>query len=70
MNSILFGAITLGLVSVAMTHDPEQVAAMADDAEVARLMAEAPDEGSFQPTTITDPETGEQIVVDVLAFKD
>lgn len=70
MNSILFGAITLGLISVAMTRDPQEVAALADDMEVARLMEQAPDEGSFTPTTITDPETGEQIVVDVLAFRD
>lgn len=38
------------------------------DAEVARLMAEAPDEHMFGDVSLIDPETGEQISIDVIAF--
>jgi hypothetical protein len=77
MNAILLGAASLGALIVAVTRDPSQlqVASMhareaADDAEVARLMAEAPDEGSVGTMTWVDPKTGEKAEVDVLAFKD
>lgn len=74
MNSVLFGAVSIGLMVVSFTKEPanlEQAARhAADDAEVARLMEAAPDEGSLSEIIVTDPETGEQIKADVLAFRD
>jgi len=38
------------------------------DAEVARLMAAAPDDELFGETALIDPETGEEISIDLVAF--
>lgn len=74
MNAALFGALSLGLMLAAFTADsPEFQAtakAAADDAEVARLIAAAPDRGFMGPTVYVDPDTGEETRVDVLAFND
>lgn len=73
-NAILFGALSLGLITVAATRQPDQLADAAryaaDDLEVARLMEAAPDAGFIGETVIADPETGERITVDTLAFND
>ncbi len=74
MNSALFGAMTLGLMMAAFNADTPEMLAMTqaavDDAEVARLMEAAPDDGFMGATMITDPETGEQIRVEMVAFND
>jgi len=74
MNAALFGALSLGLMLAAFTADSRAcdlaAKAAADDAEVARLMAAAPDHGFMGPTVHADPETGEATHVDLLAFKD
>lgn len=72
MNAILLGAASLGALLAIATHDADGAAAKAaaDDAEVARLMEAAPDVGSFQPVTITDPATGETAKVNLIAFKE
>lgn len=73
MNAILFGAASLGALIVYFTHDPaalsEAARAAADDAEVARLMEAAPDQGSMQDITLVDPKTGKPEAVKVLAFR-
>jgi hypothetical protein len=76
MNTILLGAASLGALLVSLTRSPDQLVLgnearfAADDAEVARLMEEAPDMGEFGSVVITDPETGEESEATVLAFKD
>lgn len=73
MNAILLGAASLGALAVLFTSGPAGVSpaqALADDAEVARLMEAAPDEGSFEQTTLVDPATGKETKVTVLAYKD
>ena len=42
----------------------------ADDAEVARLMEEAPDTGEFANLTFADSETGDETKVSLLAFNE
>jgi hypothetical protein len=76
MNTILLGAASLGALLVSLTRSPDQLVLgnearfAADDAEVARLMEEAPDMGEFGFVVITDPETGEESEATVLAFRD
>ena len=73
MNAILLGAASLGALAVLFTSGPDGVSpaqAMADDAEVARLMEAAPDEGSFEQTSFVDLETGKVTKATVLAYKD
>jgi hypothetical protein len=74
MNSVLFGAMSLGLMMATFNAGaPELQAsarAAADDAEVARLMEAAPDEGFMGATILTDAETGEETRVDMIAFND
>jgi hypothetical protein len=76
MNAILLGAASLGALLVTLTRSPDQLVLgnaaqfAADDAEVARLMEEAPDVGEFGAVVLTDPETGEESEATVLAFKD
>ncbi len=72
MNAMLLGAASLGALIVYFTHDPSNIdaaKAAADDAEVARLMEAAPDEGSMQDVRIVDPKTGEATLVQTLSFK-
>ncbi len=73
MNALLFGAASLGALIVYLTHDPANIdvaKAAADDAEVARLMEAASDEGSMGNVTLVDPKTGETTTVQTLSFKD
>lgn len=74
MNAALFGMLSLGLMLSAFSADSRQLdvalQAAADDAEVARLMEAAPDQGFMGATVHTDPATGEETQVDLLAFKD
>lgn len=76
MNAFLLGAASLGALMVSLTRAPEQLVIgnaaqhAADDAEVARLMEEAPDVGEIGGMAYTDPETGETVEVTSLAFKD
>jgi hypothetical protein len=72
MNAILLGAASLGALIVYFTHDPagiDPAKAAADDAEVARLMEAAPDQGSMEDVTMVDPNTGEATTAKVLSFK-
>ncbi len=73
MNALLLGAASLGALVVFFTHEPkpdvDAAKAAADDAEVARLMEAAPDEGSMQDVTLVDPRTGETTTVQTLSFK-
>ncbi len=74
MNAFLFGTISMGLMLVGFTRPSADIETealyAAHDAEVARLMEAAPDQGLMGPMSITDPETGERIPVDVIAFND
>lgn len=73
MNALLLGAASLGALLAMFTTDPNTISeaqARADDAEVARLMEAAPDEGSVDLTTHVDPVTGETTEVSVIAFRD
>lgn len=72
MNTLLLGAASLGALIVCFTHDPantDAAKAAADDAEVARLMEAAPDQGSMGNLTLVDPKTGETTTVQTLSFK-
>lgn len=73
MNAILLGAASLGALVMLFTHGPSDISpaqAIADDAEVERLMEAAPDKGSLERKTLVDPKTGEKTDATVLAFKD
>jgi hypothetical protein len=73
MNAILLGAASVGALLAIFTHDPGNVSAaqaVADDAEVARLMEAAPDAGWLQPTMLVNPITGDTAKVSVIAFRE
>jgi len=76
MNAFLLGAVSLGALLVTATRAPEQLVLgneiryAADDAEVARLMEEAPDSGEFAELVIIDPETGAKTNATLIAFND
>lgn len=76
MNAFLLAAISLGALFVSATHSPDQLVLgnearfAADDAEVARLMAEAPDAGEFTYIVMTDARTGAKTKVKVVSFRD
>lgn len=61
------------LVGVAVRAEARLSAAeraAADDAEVARLMAAAPDVGTFGDSVIADPETGIETRISGIGFQD
>jgi hypothetical protein len=72
MYAMLFGALGLGfMVNVATPQELADAARFAaDDAEVARLMEAAPDEGFADEMVFTNTETGERIVAEVIGFTD
>lgn len=72
MYAMLFGALGLGfMVNVATPQELADAARYAaDDAEVARLMEAAPDEGFVDEIVITDPETGERTVAHVIGYNE
>jgi len=98
MNALLFGLVSVAVMSAASVPGPdeaetksgpaaraEQVAAKiqqmstdgaeaakaaADDLEVARLMAAAPDEGAFGDSVIVDPVTGIETRISGFGFSD
>ena len=76
MNAFLLGVAILGALLVTLTRSPDQLVLgneardAADDAEVARLMDEAPDKGEFSTMAIVDATTREITKARVLAFRD
>ncbi len=76
MNAFLLTAISLGALFVSATRSPDQLVLgnearfAADDAEVVRLMAEAPDAGEFTSVVMTDAQTGAKTKVKVASFRD
>jgi hypothetical protein len=76
MNAFLLAAVSLGALLVTATRAPEQLVLgnehryAADDAEVARLMEEAPDAGEFSEIVFADSETGAETKVSMIAFED
>jgi hypothetical protein len=76
MNAFLLGLAILGALLVTLTRSPDQLVLgneardAADDAEVARLMDEAPDKGEFGVVAIVDAATREITKAQVLAFRD
>jgi hypothetical protein len=76
MNAFLLGLAILGALLVTLTRSPDQLVLgneardAADDAEVARLMDEAPDKGEFGVVAIVDAATREITRAQVLAFRD
>jgi hypothetical protein len=76
MNAFLLGVAILGALLVTLTRSPDQLVLgneardAADDAEVARLMDEAPDKGEFSIVAIVDATTREITKARVLAFRD
>ena len=76
MNAFLLGLAILGAILVTLTRSPDQLVLgneardAADDAEVARLMDEAPDKGEFGVVAIVDAATREITKAQVLAFRD
>ena len=72
MYAMLFGALGLGFMASVVS--PQELADAAryaaDDAEVARLMEAAPDEGFVDDVVMTDPETGERITAQVIGFNE
>jgi hypothetical protein len=76
MNAFLLAAISLGALFVSATRSPDQLVLgnearfAADDAEVARLMDEAPDAGEFTCIVMTDAQTGAKTKVKVVSFRD
>lgn len=76
MNAFLLAAASLGALLVTATREPAQLVLgndaryAADDAEVARLMKEAPDSGEFGEIVLSDSETGSETKVSMIAFKD
>ena len=75
MNAFLLGLAILGALLVTLTRSPDQLVLgneardAADDAEVARLMDEAPDKGEFGVVAIVDAATREITKAQVLAFR-
>lgn len=76
MNAFLLAAASLGALLVTATRAPEQLVLgneasyAADDAEVARLMEQAPNSGEFAEIVFADSETGAVTKVSMIAFKD
>ncbi|MEY4782486.1 MAG: hypothetical protein RIR41_421 [Pseudomonadota bacterium] len=76
MNAFLLAAVSLGAILVTATRAPEQLVLgnehryAADDAEVARLMEEAPDAGGLAEIVFANPETGADTKVSMIAFRD
>ena len=76
MNAFLLGLAILGALLVTLTRSPDQLVLgneardVADEAEVARLMDEAPDKGEFGVVAIVDAATREITKAQVLAFRD
>ncbi len=76
MNAFLLAAVSLGALLVTATRAPDQLVLgneaqyAADDAEVARLMEQAPDMGEFSSLVMTDPETGARTEAKIIAFRD
>lgn len=76
MNAFLLGVAILGALLVTLTRSPDQLVLgnearyAADDAEVARLMEEAPDMGEFRDVVIVDAATSETTKARVVAFRD
>ena len=76
MNAFLLAAVSLGALLVTATRAPDQLVLgneaqyAADDAEVARLMEQAPDTGEFADLVLSDAETGAKTEVTVIAFRD
>jgi hypothetical protein len=73
MNALLLGAASFGALIAMFTSDPNNISqaqARADDAEVARLMEAAPDEGSVGQTAYVDLVSGEKTEATVIAFRD
>lgn len=76
MNALLLAAASLGALLVTATRAPEQLVLgnehryAADDAEVARLMKEAPDEGGLAEILLANPATGADTKVSMTAFTD
>lgn len=76
MNAFLLAAASLGALLVSATREPAQLVLgnearyAADDAEVARLMEEAPDSGEFAEIQFADSESGVDTNVSMIAFKE
>ena len=72
MNAFLLAAASLGAMFVSLTRTPDQLVdpAAADDAEVARLMAAAPDVGEQTVLVIFDPRTGAATEVKIFGFSE
>lgn len=76
MNAFLLGLAILGALLVTLTRSPDQLVLgneardASDDAEVARLMDELPDNGEFGAVAIVDAATRELTKAQVHAFRD
>jgi hypothetical protein len=76
MNTFLLAAVSLSALFVSATRSPHQLVLgnearfATDDAEVARLMEEAPDTGEFVYLVMTDDQTGAKTKVKVVSFRD
>ncbi|MEQ1608589.1 MAG: hypothetical protein ABL956_06435 [Hyphomonadaceae bacterium] len=73
MNALLLCAASLGALLAIVSSNTNIISdaqSRADDAEVARLMEAAPDEGSVDLKTLVDPVTGKKTEVSVIAFRD
>jgi len=76
MNTFLLAAVSLSALFVSATRSPHQLVLgnearfATDDAEVARLMEDAPDAGEFVYIVMTDAQTGAKAKVKVVSFRD
>lgn len=76
MNTFLLAAVSLSALFVSATRSPHQLVLgnearfATDDAEVARLMEEAPDTGEFVYLVMTDDQTGAKTKVKGVSFRD
>jgi len=64
MNALLLCVASLGALLAIVTSNTSIISdaqARADDAEVARLMEDAPDEGSVDLKALVDPVTGKKL---------